>query len=120
MQKKILIVDDEEDVLVILKKKLESERFSVVTARDGLEGLQQARVQSPDLILLDIVMPNKDGFGMLKDLRADEKLQKIPVIMVTGKAESSSVFDGQYLGATDYLIKPIDVEQLLKYIYRYT
>lgn len=120
MQKKILVVDDEEDVITILKKKLETEGFSVVTAKDGLEGLQQARAQTPDLILLDIIMPNKDGFAMLKDLRADEKLRKIPVIMVSGKAESNSVFNGQYFGATDYLIKPVDLELLLKYINRYT
>jgi len=120
MPKKILIVDDEEDVITILKKKLEAEGFSVVTAKDGVEGFKQTQAESPDLILLDIIMPNKDGFQMLKDLQADEKLRKIPVIMVTGKAESSSVFNGQYLGATDYLIKPVDLQQLLKYINRYT
>jgi DNA-binding response OmpR family regulator len=120
MKRKILIVDDEPEVLEVLKKKLEAENFIVITASDGLEGLKQVKTENPDLILLDVIMPNKDGFAMLNDLQADEKLRKIPVIMATAKGDSSSVFNGQYLGAIDYLIKPIDFRQLLKYINRYS
>ena len=117
---KILLVDDEPEVLEFLKKRLEKEGFLVSTAKDGVEGLQKAQSELPDLILLDIIMPNKDGFTMLKELRAEESLRSIPVIIVTAKGETSAVFEGQELRATDYLIKPVDFEQLLKYIRRYT
>ena len=98
---------------------LRRDGYSVITALDGQEGLKAAAQQLPDLILLDIMMPRKDGMSMLRDLQVDDKTRGIPVIMVTAKGENSSVFEGRDCGATDYIIKPIDFEQLLKYIRRY-
>ena len=120
MKIKILLVDDEPDILDILGKKLEVEGFWVVRASDGNEGLRKTREEKPDLVLLDIMMPNKNGFTMLRELQSDEELRKIPVIMVSAKSETKSLFEGQKLGAMDYLIKPIDFEELLKYIGKYT
>jgi DNA-binding response OmpR family regulator len=118
--KKILIVDDEPEVCGILAKKLEAEGFECLTASDGIEGIKKTREHKPDLILLDIIMPGKDGFSMLKEIQEDQDLREISVIMVSAKSESDSLFKGQNLGATDYLIKPVDFRQLLKYIRKYT
>ncbi len=120
MKIKILLVDDEPDVLEILSKKLEAAGFLTVRASDGNEGLRKAREEKPDLVLLDIMMPNKDGFTMLRDLQSNEELRNIPVIMVSAKSEADFLFEGQHLGAMDYLIKPIDFDELLKYIRKYT
>jgi two-component system alkaline phosphatase synthesis response regulator PhoP len=117
---KILLVDDELDVLDILSKKLEAAGFLTVRASDGNEGLRKTWEEKPDLVLLDIMMPNKDGFTMLCDLQSNERLRNIPVIMVSAKSEADSLFEGQRLGAMDYLIKPIDFDELLKYIRKYT
>lgn len=118
--KKVLLVDDDPDILEFLKKRLENEGFAVATARDGVEGLDQAAACEPDVILLDVMMPNKDGFGLLAELRAHEDLRNIPVIMLTAKAETQNIFRGQSLGAIDYLIKPVDFQELLKYLRKYT
>lgn len=120
MKTKILLVDDEPDVLEVLSKKLQAAGFLTVTAADGIQGFKKTREEKPDLVLLDIMMPNKDGFTMLSDLQAEQDLRGIPVIMVSAKSEADSLFEGRNLGATDYLIKPINFEELLKYIRKYT
>lgn len=120
MTVKILLVDDEPEVLEFLGRRLEKHGFSVLTAMDGASGLEQARRYMPDLVLLDITMPNKDGMTMLKELKADQATARIPVVMVTAKSESGAIFEGEKFGATDYIIKPIDFDQLLKYVRRYT
>jgi DNA-binding response OmpR family regulator len=120
MKTKILLVDDEPDVLEILSKKLEAAGFLTARASDGNEGVKKTREEKPDLVLLDIMMPNKDGFTMLRDLQSDADLRRIPVIMVSAKSEVDSLFEGRDLGATDYLIKPVNFEELLKYIKKYT
>jgi DNA-binding response OmpR family regulator len=120
MKTKILLVDDEPDVLEILSKKLQTAGFLTVTASDGNQGLKKTREEKPDLVLLDIMMPNKDGFTMLRDLQSETDLRRIPVIMVSAKSEADSLFEGRDLGATDYLIKPIDFDELLRYIRKYT
>lgn len=120
MTVKILLVDDESAVLEFLGRRLEKHGFAVFTASDGVSGLEQARRHMPDLVLLDITMPNKDGMTMLKELKADQATARIPVVMVTAKSETDAVFEGEKFGATDYIIKPVDFEQLLKYVRRYT
>jgi DNA-binding response OmpR family regulator len=120
MKRKILIVDDEPIVLDILGKKLEIRNFEVLTARDGVEGIEKARNESPDLILLDELMPNKDGMTMLKELKDDQKLSKIPVIMVTARRAAKDKSKGESLGATAYVIKPVGFYDILRYIEWYT
>ncbi len=119
MKVKILAVDDEPEVLEFLQKRLEKYGYAVITAGDGVEGIQSSRKENPDLILLDIMMPHKDGMTMLRELQADESTRRIPVIMVTAKGETNSVLEGQSFGATDYIIKPFDFDELLRYIRRY-
>lgn len=120
MKTKILVVDDEPDVRDILRKKLQERGYLVSTAADGVEGMQIATQELPDLILLDVMMPNKDGFSMLKELKANEQTQKITVVMATAKGQLQDIYYGQDIGATDYLCKPIDFVNLLKYIRKYT
>ena len=116
---KILVVDDETDFVFMVKKILEMNGFAVITAGNGTEGLKQALIEKPDIILLDIVMPEKDGFRMLVELKKDDLLKNIPVIFLTARGETSFLFEGERLRATDYIIKPIKAETLLKYVKRY-
>ena len=119
MKKKILIVDDEPDSVAFLKKRLVEDNFHAISAEDGEEGLKKAVKEKPNLILLDLVMPKKDGFTMLRELKANESTKEIPVVVLSVKPESGSIFTGQEYGAVDYIIKPCDIQTILKYINRY-
>lgn len=112
MTKKILLADDEDDVKIILKMFLESRGYDVCTAFDGLDAIDQARTQSPDVILLDVMMPLIDGFEVCKRLKADPATTKIPIIMLSAASHSESVKKGMNAGAMEYLIKPFEPEQL--------
>jgi len=116
---KILVIDDEPDIVKMLKTRLETGGYQVIAARDGIEGFKKAREQRPDLILLDIIMPEVDGLTVLRRLRSDEATCGIPVIMLTAKGMTDSIFEAQIYGATDYIIKPFRLSELLKFIKRY-
>jgi DNA-binding response OmpR family regulator len=120
MKTKILIVDDEPDVRDMLQRRLVREGFMTEVAADGRKGLEIAREYMPDLVLLDISMPGGDGFGMLQQLQAEEATRRITVVMVTARTEMGAIQRGQELGATDYIMKPIDFTDLLKFIRKYT
>jgi two-component system alkaline phosphatase synthesis response regulator PhoP len=120
---KILLVDDDKDFVEATTMVLESKPYEVVVAYNGDEGLAKARKEKPDLIILDIIMPVKDGFSAAEQLKKDPELKKIPVIMLTsfsGKvAETSlSVSQGLALDAEDYVDKPVTPEELLKRVER--
>lgn len=102
---KVLIVDDDAFLSGIYATKLELEGFEVVSARDGEEGLKAAAKESPDLILLDVLMPKLDGFEVLKRLKSDEAVKAIPVIMLTNLGQKEDIEKGMQDGAEDYLIK---------------
>jgi len=115
---KILIVDDDIDFVDSTKTILESKPYEVIVAHEGEEGLKKAREENPDLILLDVIMPVKDGFTAAEQLRKDSKLSKIPVIMLTAfssKRQESSipVSRGFTLEAEEYLEKPVSPDVLL-------
>lgn len=101
----ILVVDDEEDLRMVLKDKLESSDFTVSTAADGEEGLSKAIKEQPDLILLDILMPKMDGKEMLKKLRDDEWGKDARVILLTNSAEMSDIYRSVESHAEDYMVK---------------
>ena len=112
---KILIVDDEQDCIDFVRDTLADTSYEVLTAMDGEQALEVARRQSPQLIILDIQMPKRDGFEVFAELRADEKLKSIPVIMLTAITEKTGFkFDGkdmgQYMGSEPeaYVDKPIE------------
>ncbi len=118
--RKILVVDDEPEVVAMIKKRLEKKGYSVATGTDGDECIQKATEEKPDLILLDISMPKRDGFNALRELKKDELTRRIPVIMLSGRGETQALFEGEKYGAIDYFFKPCDWEELLKYIRKYT
>ncbi|RPJ23006.1 MAG: response regulator [Chloroflexi bacterium] len=110
----ILIADDKPDNLLLLARYLESEGYKYIEARDGLETLEKVRSTMPDLVLLDINMPHKDGFAVLEEIRADPAIQHIPVIILTAaRLDSIEVQFGLNLGADDYITKPFDRRELL-------
>jgi adenylate cyclase len=110
---RILAVDDVPANLDIVRMRLEAQGYEIVTAADGEEALAQARKLSPDLILMDIMMPKLDGISAVKQLKADAALGFIPVIMLTAKADISDVVAGLEAGGDDYLTKPFDQAALV-------
>jgi two-component system, OmpR family, alkaline phosphatase synthesis response regulator PhoP len=110
----ILIADDQPDNLVLLTRYLEAEGYNYIQAKDGVEALEKLRSELPDLILLDVNMPNKDGFSVLEELRADPVIQHIPVIILTAaRHDSIAVQFGLNRGADDYITKPFDRRELV-------
>ena len=109
----ILIVDDNEINRDICTLNLEHMGVPLYYAANGIEGLQQAKDKQPDLILLDIMMPEMDGFEMLRGLKQDESLSHIPVLMLTAKSETASVVKALEIGANDYLRKPFSEEEMV-------
>jgi DNA-binding response OmpR family regulator len=116
---KILVIDDEPEVVELLKKRLERAGYQIITATDGIEGFKRACEQKPDLILLDIIMPEVDGLTVLRRLKTEEATREIPVVMVTAKGFTDSLFEAQRYGAIDYIIKPFQWNELLRFIKRY-
>lgn len=112
-KKKILLVDDSTTVLLMEKMILAKNQYDVVEARDGLEGVAKALSEKPDLILMDVVMPKLDGFGAVRQLRAQPATKATPIIMVTTRGELESVESGYASGCTDYVTKPINGLDLL-------
>lgn len=112
MGKKILIADDEEDVKVVVQLFLESKGYDIVTAYDGLDAMDRAREEKPDLIILDVMMPIIDGFEVCKKLKEDPDLQDIPVVMLSASSHAESKQRGLEVGAVDYIVKPFDPEKL--------
>ncbi|MEK6791576.1 MAG: response regulator transcription factor [Deltaproteobacteria bacterium] len=113
MRGKILAVDDEKDILRLLEHNLGMEGFKVITAGDGRDGLEMARRELPDLIILDIMLPNMEGTEVLKALKKDDITEKIPVIMLTARGEELDRVLGLELGADDYIVKPFSPKELL-------
>lgn len=114
MAKKILIIDDDQDLFQVLKVRLEANKFEVITAIDGMEGLEKAKSENPDLIVLDILMPKKDGYMVVKELKSNEGTKDIPVIVMSGKDTLKILFEEE--GVTDYFVKPLDTQKLLETI----
>ncbi len=111
--KKILIVEDEKDILQLVKLYLEKEGYRIVTASTGSEGLAQVRTEKPDLIVLDLMLPEIDGLEICKRLRSAPETAMLPIIMLTAKAEESDTIIGLELGADDYVTKPFSPKTLV-------
>jgi len=114
---KVLIADDEEDVLNIMCKKVAEEGYAVVQARDGQEAWEKIVGESPDVIVLDLTMPKKDGLDVLKDLRKNPPSSKWqPVIIVSARSELEDIQKGYSLEADHYISKPCKIHDLIKAI----
>ncbi len=118
-KKKILVVDDELDMLMVIKLRLEASGFEVITATDGLEGLNAARKDNPDLIVLDIMLPKMNGYKVARFLKFDEEYKKIPIVMLTALGGEEDRTTGIETGADAYLTKPFETEQLLSAVRKY-
>ncbi len=115
-RKLILVVDDEQDVVTIICKVLVKSGYDVVTAADGIECIEIAERELPDLILLDNLMPNMNGHAALSKLKASRKTEDIPVIVVTALADDEHITGAQKGGAVEYIVKPFDYKVLLEKI----
>ena len=111
-EKKILIVDDEDHIRELLKFNLEKNGYFVYMANDGLNGLKLAREKQVDLILLDLMLPGMDGFEVCKEIRRDNIISNVPIIMLTAKSEEIDKILGLELGADDYITKPFSIREL--------
>ncbi len=111
--KTILVVDDDESVLSFLSFSLKGDGFTVIEAKDAEQGLARLKTTKPDLILLDIMLPNMDGFAMCKVVRQNSDLAKVPVLFITAYADPSSLQKTQQAGAQGLIEKPIMYSELL-------
>ena len=109
----ILVVDDEAGIRELLSMELESHGYQVQTASNGEEALERLRAQKFDLVITDMMMPRLDGMGLAKAMRADERLAKVPIIMLTAKSGAMDVIGGINAGAKHYVTKPFKHEELL-------
>ena len=112
----VLVVDDEKDIVQLIRYNLEREGFKVEAASDGNEALKKANEVKPDLILLDIMLPGKDGYEVMKSLNQNEKTANVPVIFLTAKSAEFDEVLGLELGADDYIVKPISPRKLVSRI----
>jgi two-component system alkaline phosphatase synthesis response regulator PhoP len=119
MNKKILVIDDEVNVLKVIKSRLQASDYSVITSTEGEEAIKKALSESPALILLDVHMPGIDGFEVLRRLRKHPQTKALPVVMLTCEDELQSVLLAKELKVTDYILKPFKPEKLLEVVKMY-
>ena len=110
--KKILVVDDEVDLVKTIQFALEAEGYQVLASYNGEDALNQSRKENPDLILLDIMLPKLDGYKVCRLLKFDEKYKHIPILMLTAKTQQKDRLLGMETGADEYITKPFDMEEL--------
>lgn len=116
-KKKILLVEDEKDMAYAVTLQLEAKGYEVITASDGREGLEKARIKKPDLIILDLMLPKIDGYKVCRMLKFDNKYKHIPIILFTARAQDSDKKTGKEVGADAYITKPFEPSALLNKIY---
>ena len=114
--KKILIIDDEADLVTMLRTRLEANHFKVIVAKNGREGLLEWKKHSPDLIILDVSMPEMDGYTFIQEFKSINGLKDVPIIVLTAKSHMKDIFKIE--GVKDYIIKPFDKTELLAKINR--
>lgn len=109
----ILVIDDEIDILELISLNLKRNGYSCITAADGVTGVKKALEALPDMIILDLMLPGKDGFTVFRELRADSRTQQTPVLMLTARGEISDRITGLETGADDYVTKPFSPKELM-------
>lgn len=109
----ILIIEDDEIVARTIERSLRGEDFRVTIANSGVEGLKLARNSVPDLVILDVIMPGMDGYTVCREMRADVKLEEVPILFLTAKIKDEDKIAGFNAGADDYLCKPFNIDELI-------
>lgn len=112
-KKKILIVDDEPNILMALEFAFKKKNFEVFIARDGTEAIEIAKKENPSIILLDIMMPQMDGYATLQKIREDPNLKETKIVFLTAKNKSTDIKKGMDLGADKYMTKPFSVKKII-------
>ena len=112
-KRRILVVDDEPSIAKIVKKQLEVAGYEVLVAVDGQDGLDKARQERPDMMVLDVMLPKMNGFEVCATLKQDPQYRQIPILMLTAKAQRQDYQQGLQQGAEAYLTKPFKLEELL-------
>ncbi|MDW8801106.1 response regulator transcription factor [Clostridium sp. A1-XYC3] len=110
---KILVVDDEEHIRELIKFNLEQNGYKTISADNGLDALKKAKADNPQLILLDVMLPDMDGYDVCKEIRRDNSISSTPIIMITAKGEEFDKVLGLELGADDYITKPFSIRELM-------
>lgn len=118
-KKRVLIVDDEPDIVESVKFSLELEDIECLEAYDGEEALLKAKKENPDLILLDIMLPKMNGYKVARLLSFDEAYKNIPIIMLTARTQEKDVLLGEATGAKEYITKPFDMNTLVALVKKY-
>lgn len=118
MAHKILAVDDEKHIVRLVQINLQKDGYEVITASNGREALEQVERENPDLVIMDVMMPEMDGLEALKILKGSAKTADIPVIMLTAKAQDADVFQGWQSGTDLYLTKPFNPQELMAFVKR--
>ena len=113
VKKRILLIEDEVDMVYAVTLQLEAINYEVLSATDGQTGLDMARKEKPDLIILDLMLPKMDGYKVCRMLKFDERYKKIPIIMFTARVQDQDKKLGQEVGADAYITKPFDSKTLL-------
>jgi len=114
MAKKILIADDEQNIVISLEFLMKREGYEVSIANDGEEAVARIRAELPDLVLLDVMMPKKSGFEVCQEVKADPALQSVRILMLTAKGRDAEVAKGLALGADAYMTKPFSTKELVE------
>jgi DNA-binding response OmpR family regulator len=117
--KKILVVDDEVDLVETVRFPLEMEGFDVLVSYNGEDALNQARKESPDLIILDLMLPKLDGYKVCRLLKFDERYKHIPILMLTAKTQEKDKTLGMETGANEYITKPFEMDYLMEKVKAY-
>ncbi|MEW8507730.1 MAG: response regulator [Candidatus Thiodiazotropha sp.] len=113
MSKKILIVDDEPNIVLSVEYLMRREGYEVVTANDGQEAMEKIAASPPDLLILDVMMPRKNGFEVCQELRVDPALSTMPILMLSAKGREAEIKKGISLGADGYITKPFSTHDLV-------
>lgn len=111
--KTVLIVDDEQDIVETIKYVLEAQGYKCICAYDGEDGLKKAKDTIPDMMILDVMMPNINGFKISRLLKFDSKYKNIPIMMLTARSQAEDKLIGEETGADIYMTKPFDIEELV-------
>jgi twitching motility two-component system response regulator PilH len=119
MARKVLVVDDSATEVALITSSLRAVGFEVVTASNGEEALAHLERETPDAIVLDVIMPGKNGFQVCREIRADQRWAALPIVMVTSKDQESDKFWGMKQGASEYITKPFAPESLVAAVRRY-
>ena len=118
--KKVLICDDDPVILRLLQVNLEIEGYDVVIAHHGEEAVDKALAETPDLVILDIMMPRMDGYEACRQIRSHDETKEVPIVFLSARAQQSDIDKGRAYGVSDYLTKPFDPTDLLEVIERLT